>query len=79
MRKVWGKKRWAGFGEGGHAGRTRTNVAPSEQVLRYAAAAAAGEYKSKALVIAGRILVNDQARGDGMWDLAAIRTITKKF
>lgn len=78
MRKVWGMKRWAGFGKGGHAGRTLTNVAPSEQVLRYAAAAAAGEYKSKSLVIAGRILVNDQARGDGMWDLAAIRTIAKR-
>lgn len=78
MRKVWGMKRWSGFGKGGHAKRTLTNVAPTADVMRYAAAAAAGEYKSKSLVIAGRILLNDQQRGDGFWDLAAIRTIAKR-
>jgi hypothetical protein len=46
--------------------------------MRYAAAAAAGEYKNKGALISGRILLKDQARGDGFWDLAAIRTISKK-
>ena len=78
MRKVWGLKRWAQFGKGGHAKRTLTNIAPSAEVMRYAAAAAAGEYKNKGALISGRILLNDQARGDGFWDLAAIRTISKR-
>jgi hypothetical protein len=47
-------------------------------VLRIATAAAAGEYKSKALIIAGRLLVNDQARGDGWWDFGATRLLAKK-
>ena len=76
--KVWGMKRWAGFGKSARHGRTLTNQAPSEQVLRIAAAAAAGEYKSKALIIAGRLLVNDQARGDGWWDFGATRLLGKK-
>jgi len=77
--KVWGMKRWAGFGKSARHGRTLTNAAPSEQVLRIAAAAAAGEYKSKALIIAGRLLVNDQARGDGWYDFGAKRLILKKI
>lgn len=76
--KVWGMKRWAGFGKSARHGRTLTNLAPSEQVLRIAAAAAAGEYKSKAHVIAGRILMADQARGDGWWDFGAKRLLIKK-
>jgi hypothetical protein len=46
--------------------------------MKYAAAAAAGEYKSKSLVIAGRVLLNDAERADGNWDLVAIRTIAKR-
>jgi hypothetical protein len=46
--------------------------------MRYAAAAAAGEFTNKGAVIAGRILLSDQMRGDGFWDLAAIRTIAKR-
>jgi hypothetical protein len=78
MRKVWGKKRWAGFGTGTRAKRTLTNAAPSAEIMRYAAAAAAGEFTNKGAVIAGRILLSDQMRGDGFWDLAAIRTIAKR-
>jgi hypothetical protein len=76
--KLWGKKRWAGFGEGTRSGRASTNIAPSAAVMKYAAAAAAGEYKSKSLLIAGRVLLNDEARADGNWDLVAIRTIAKR-
>jgi hypothetical protein len=77
--KVWGMKRWAGFGKSARHGRAQTNFAPNEQVLRIAEAAAAGEYKSKALVIAGRLLMADKARGDGFWDFGAKRLISSKI
>lgn len=76
--KVWGMKRWAGFGKAARHGHTYTNFAPSEAVLRLAEAAAAGEYKNKAMVIAGRTLLADRARGDGWWSFTAKNFLTKK-
>ena len=78
MPKVWGMKKWAGFGKGTRHGHTRTNLAPSEKVWRLAEAAAAGEYKSMAMVIAGRTLLADRARGDGWYSFTASRFLTKK-
>lgn len=71
-------KRWAGFGKAARHGHTYTNFAPSEAVLRLAEAAAAGEYKNKAMVIAGRTLLADRARGDGWWSFTAKNFLTKK-
>jgi hypothetical protein len=76
--KVWGMKRWSGFGKSARHGHTYTNAAPSAAVLRLAEAAAAGEYKSKAMVIAGRTLLADQARNDGWWSFTAKNFLTKK-
>lgn len=77
MRKVWGIKRWAGFGKGGHASRALTSVHPSEAILRYAAGAAAGEH-GKSVIMAGRIVMADRERGDGYWDIAALKIIGKR-
>jgi hypothetical protein len=76
--KVWGMKKWSGFGKSARHGHTYTNAAPSAAVLRLAEAAAAGEYKSKAMVIAGRTLLADQARGDGWWSFTAKNFLNKK-
>jgi hypothetical protein len=78
MRKVWGLKRWSGFGKGSHAGRALTSQQPSEAILRYAAGAAAGEF-GKSVVMAGRIVMADQERGDGHWDIAALKIIGKRI
>jgi hypothetical protein len=77
MRKVWGLKRWSGFGKGGHASRALTSQQPSGTILRYAVGAAAGEY-GKSVVMAGRIVLSDQERGDGYWDIAALRILGKR-
>ena len=76
--KVWGMKKWARFGKGTRHGHTQTNLAPSEKVWRLAESAAAGEYKSKAMVIAGRTLLADRARGDGWYSFTARTFLTKK-
>lgn len=77
MRKVWGLRRWSGFGKGSHAGRAKTSQQPSEAILRYAAAAAAGEY-GKSVIMAGRIISADKDRGDGLWDIAAMKILAKR-
>jgi hypothetical protein len=71
-------KRWSGFGKSARHGHTYTNFAPSEAVMRLAEVAASGEYKSKAMVIAGRTLLADRARGDGWYSFAAKNFLTKK-
>jgi len=76
--RVWGMKRWSGFGKSARHGHTYTNFAPSEAVMRLAEVAASGEYKSKAMVIAGRTLLADRARGDGWYSFAAKNFLTKK-
>ena len=74
--RVAGIKRWAGFGKGTRSGRVYTSNQPSEQVLRVAQAAAAGEFRSKAAVIAGHILAQgEQPQG---WDFAAVKEIAKR-
>ena len=75
--RLWGKKRWSGFGTGTRSKRALTNNTPSGAMLRYAAGAAAGEH-GKSVVMAGRIVLADQERGDGFWDMAAIKILAKR-
>ena len=71
-------RKWAGFGKGTRHGRAKTNFAPTPEVMSLAKAAAQGEYKSKALIIAGRLLANDAERADGWYDFGAKLLIQKK-